>query len=258
MTWVTKAEVRAEHAVKEDELGRALRAAQKGDEASFRLLYRDVQPRLLRFAGALVGGDAEDVTSEAWLQISRDLPSFRGDLDGFRGWTATITRHRALDHLRRRSRRPATELPVEELVALAAEGDTESIALDGIATGDALRLITELPRDQAEAVLLRVVMGLDAKSAGRVLGKRAGAVRTASYRGLRRLAERLASAAPDVSPADSSPPETGPPETAPQETAPPESADPTTARQEAAEPPQDALPAHRGDITGGPGAEGVR
>ncbi|WP_278045253.1 sigma-70 family RNA polymerase sigma factor [Actinomadura roseirufa] len=189
---MTKAEARGEGTGKEDELDHALRAAQRGDEAAFRLLYRDVQPRLIRFAGALVGADAEDVTSEAWLQISRDLPAFRGDLDGFRGWTATITRHRALDHLRRKSRRPAADLPVEELVTVAAEADTESVALDGIATEDALRLIAGLPRDQAEAVLLRVVMGLDAKSAGKVLGKRAGAVRTAAYRGLRRLADRLA------------------------------------------------------------------
>ncbi len=179
-------------AVDEDELGRALRAAQDGDEESFRMLYRDVQPRLIRFAGALVGADAEDVTSEAWLQIARDLRSFRGDLDGFRGWTATITRHRALDHLRRKSRRPGSDLPVEELVTMAADGDTELAALDGIATEEALRLISELPRDQAEAVLLRVVVGLDAKSAGKVLGKRSGAVRTAAYRGLRRLADRLA------------------------------------------------------------------
>lgn len=185
----------------EEELGRALRAAQDGDEESFRMLYRDVQPRLIRFAGALVGADAEDVTSEAWLQIARDLPSFRGDLDGFRGWTATITRHRALDHLRRRSRRPGSDLPVEELVTMAADADTELDALDGIATQDALRLIAELPRDQAEAVLLRVVVGLDAKSAGKVLGKRPGAVRTASYRGLRRLAERLS-----PTPADAAPP----------------------------------------------------
>lgn len=187
----------------EDELGRALRAAQDGDEESFRMLYRDVQPRLIRFAGALVGPDAEDVTSEAWLQIARDLRSFRGDLDGFRGWTATITRHRALDHLRRKSRRPGSDLPADELAALPAAGDTELDALDGIATEGALRLISELPRDQAEAVLLRVVVGLDAKSAGKVLGKRAGAVRTAAYRGLRRLADRLPDAAavrlPDAS-----------------------------------------------------------
>jgi len=40
-------------------------------------------------------------------------------------------------------------------------------------------------------VLLRVVVGLDAASAAEVLGKRSGAVRTAAYRGLKRLAERL-------------------------------------------------------------------
>jgi len=41
-------------------------------------------------------------------------------------------------------------------------------------------------------VMLRVVLGLDAKAAGRVLGKRPGAVRTAAYRGLQRLADRIA------------------------------------------------------------------
>ncbi|MCQ0017506.1 RNA polymerase sigma factor [Actinomadura madurae] len=79
---------------------------------------------------------------------------------------------------------------------MAAGADTELDALDGIATERALALIAELPRDQAEAVLLRVVVGLDAKSAGSVLGKRPGAVRTAAYRGLRRLAERLSSPVP--------------------------------------------------------------
>ena len=52
-------------------------------------------------------------------------------------------------------------------------------------------MISNLPQDQAEAVLLRVVMGLHAKTAGKVLGKRAGAVRTAAYRGLKKLAGEL-------------------------------------------------------------------
>ncbi|MDX6354999.1 MAG: polymerase sigma-70 factor, subfamily, partial [Streptomyces sp.] len=58
-----------------------------------------------------------------------------------------------------------------------------------------------LPREQAEAVLLRVVMGLDSTSAARVLGKRAGSVRMATHRGLRRLAELLEA---DGEPADPS------------------------------------------------------
>lgn len=197
MTQVTRA--RQKDASGEDDLDRALRAAQEGDEEAFRVLYRDVQPRLIRFTGALVGADAEDVTSEAWLQIARDLAAFRGDIDGFRGWAATIARHRALDHLRRRSRRPTADAPAEELLTLAAQADTEALALDGIATEEALRLIAGLPRDQAEAVLLRVVVGLDAKSAGKVLGKRPGAIRTAAHRGLRRLSERLAGSAEAVS-----------------------------------------------------------
>jgi RNA polymerase sigma-70 factor, ECF subfamily len=173
------------------DLTSAVADAQRGDPDAFRALYRDTQPRLLRYLSALVGDDAEDVASEAWLQVARDLRGFRGDYDGFRGWVATIARHRAIDHLRRHSRRPATPVPVDELAGLSAPDDTAARALDAVSTDAAVRLIATLPADQAEAVLLRVVVGLDAESAGKVLGKRAGAVRTASYRGLRTLARRL-------------------------------------------------------------------
>jgi RNA polymerase sigma-70 factor, ECF subfamily len=178
------------------DLSTAVRDAQRGDSDAFRALYRDTQPRLLRYLYTLVGDDAEDVASETWLQVTRDLASFAGDHDGFRGWVTTIGRHRALDHLRRVSRRPPTvPVPAEDLVGLAAAYDTADgtadRAIEALSTDTAVRLIATLPRDQAEAVLLRAVVGLDADSAGEVLGKRAGAVRTAAYRGLRTLAKRL-------------------------------------------------------------------
>ncbi|MFI2607334.1 RNA polymerase sigma factor [Kitasatospora sp. NPDC018619] len=184
------------------DLTEAVRAAQEGSEEAFRLLFRTVQPGLLRYLRVLVGGrpedaqDAEDIASEAWLQIARDLRGFSGDGDGFRGWAATIARHRALDHLRARRRRPVTDLPFEQLVELAAGDDTARAALTTVGTADALALISRLPRDQAEAVLLRVVMELDAESAARVLGKRAGSVRMAAHRGLRRLAKLVEPLAP--------------------------------------------------------------
>jgi RNA polymerase sigma-70 factor (ECF subfamily) len=179
------------------DLSVAVEAAQGGDEQAFRVLYRDMQPRLLRYLRAMVGEDAEDVASEAWLHIARDLPGFSGDSDGFRGWASTIARHRAMDHQRRHRRRPQQSgTPIEDLGDLAGNDDTAASALDTVSTEAAIAMISELPRDQAEAVLLRVVMGLDAESAGKVLGKRSGAVRTATYRGLRRLASRLEQAAP--------------------------------------------------------------
>jgi RNA polymerase sigma-70 factor (ECF subfamily) len=165
-------------------------AAQQGDEEAFRSLYRAVQPSLLRYLRTLVGDDAEDVASETWLQIARDLASF-GGTSGFRAWAATIARNRALDHVRLMRRRPAVPTPIEHLVQLPNGQDTGELAAELMSTDVAISLIAALPPDQAEAVLLRVVVGLDAKSAAEVLGKQAGAVRTAAYRGLRRLAQRL-------------------------------------------------------------------
>ncbi|CQR62272.1 RNA polymerase sigma factor [Streptomyces leeuwenhoekii] len=172
------------------ELGAAVARAQEGDEAAFAVAYRLVQPGLLGYLRGLVGDDAEDVASDAWLEIARDLGRFRGDGAGFRGWTATIARHRALDHLRRRRVRPRPAA-LEQDLDLPAPDSTHDQALESLSTEVALALVRGLPRDQAEAVLLRVVVGLDGPAAARVLGKRPGAVRTAAYRGLKRLARQL-------------------------------------------------------------------
>ncbi|GIH07642.1 RNA polymerase sigma24 factor [Rhizocola hellebori] len=174
-----------------DDLSSAVQAARGGDEAAFRALYRAIQPGLLRYLQLLVGADAEDVASETWLQVVRDLSSFKGDGLGFRRWAVTIGRHRALDHVRHHQRRPAIAMPVEAMVEMPDRSDTASAAMEVISTDAALAMIATLPRDQAEAVLLRVVVGLDAESAAVVLGKRSGAVRTAAYRGLRRLNDAL-------------------------------------------------------------------
>ena len=175
--------------------------AQKGDGEAFRLLYRDLQPRLLRYLHAIAAQDAEDVASETRLQVTRDLAGFTGTYDGFRGWVATIARHRALDHLRRNQRKPALPVPAEDLAAWPATGqaaDTAQHALDAVATASAIALIATLPPDQAEAVLLRAVLGLDATTAGTILGKRAGAIRTAASRGLRTLHKKLEAAEPGL------------------------------------------------------------
>ncbi|WP_173264174.1 RNA polymerase sigma factor [Streptomyces pacificus] len=174
------------------ELTAAVRAAQDGDEDAFRTVYRAVHPRLLGYIRTLVGeAEAEDVASETWLQIARDLDRFSGDADRFRGWAARIARNRALDHIRMRGRRPAVGGDETALSGRAAESDTAGEAMEALATGRAMALIAQLPQDQAEAVVLRVVVGLDAKSAAKTLGKRPGAVRTAAHRGLKRLAELL-------------------------------------------------------------------
>lgn len=176
----------------DDELDRVVAAMLAGDEAAFRRVYRDVQPALLRYLTVLVGAvDAEDVASEAWAQAFRDLDRFTGDADGFRGWVTTIGRNRALDHLRRASRRPVSVHALDEHMDLQDAVDVEGDTLGRVQSEAALRLIASLPRDQAEAIMLRTVLGFDAPTAARILGKRPGAVRAAAHRGLKQLAKKL-------------------------------------------------------------------
>ena len=168
-----------------------LSAARAGDETAFSVVYRDLQPRLLRYATALVGSEAEDVTAEAWLQIARDIRGFVGDEDAFRGWAARIVRNRAIDHVRSRARRPQQTSDLSALLDRAGEHYTDETAGENLSTARAIALIATLPQDQAEAVLLRCVVGLDVAATALVLGKRPGAVRVAAHRGLKNLARRL-------------------------------------------------------------------
>ncbi len=178
--------------VTNDDLAVVLARAQRGDEEGFREVYRTVHPGLLRYLRALVGDEAEDVASEAWLQIARDLATFSGTADGFRGWCATIARNRAMDLVRRKKARPvAADEPVEILEQMSSPDDTADAAIALVDGDAALALIATLPPDQAEAVMLRVIVGLDAEAAAEVLGKKSGAVRTAAHRGLKNLAKRL-------------------------------------------------------------------
>ena len=170
----------------------AVAAAVTGDETAFVVVYRAVAPGLQRYLGALVGAEAEDVAAEAWLQIVRDLKKFSGDGKAFRAWSATIARNRAMDHHRRLRAQPQpSDLELDDVPEPVAGDDVPAAVAERLTTEAALALIRRLPQDQAEAVLLRVVVGLDAQACADVLGKKAGAVRTCASRGLARLAQLL-------------------------------------------------------------------
>ncbi|NUR07730.1 MAG: RNA polymerase sigma factor [Nocardioidaceae bacterium] len=165
-----------------------LAAARDGDEAAFVALFRSVQPALLRYLTTLGGPVAEDAAAETWVSVVKGLTRFAGDEHGFRAWVFTIGHARLRDAQRTAYRAP---VPVDAHTELAdrpsADDVLESVG-ELLTTEAALRLIARLPRDQAEAVLLRHVAGLDVARVAEVMGKRPGAVRVATHRGLRRLA----------------------------------------------------------------------
>jgi RNA polymerase sigma-70 factor, ECF subfamily len=170
-----------------------LQAAQAGDEHAIACLWRELQPRLLRYLSARERRAAEDIASETWLRAARDLGHFQGNEIQFRAWMFTLARHTLIDWQRRVHRRPQISADVHEIAELAADDDCAEDAIDALDTERVLGLINRLPDAQADVILLRVVAGLDAERVGAIVGKRPATVRVIQHRGLRRLAELLSS-----------------------------------------------------------------
>ena len=169
-----------------------LAAVARGDEPPFGILWRDLQPGLLRYLNAAAPGAGEDLASETWLRVVGRLGRFAGDERAFRAWVFTVARHRAVDRWRRGVRRRDHLVPTDALADLPAPDDPAGMAVDAVSSRTAVALIATLPRDQAEVVLLRVVAGLEVAEVAAITGKRPGNVRVLTHRALRRLAERLA------------------------------------------------------------------
>jgi RNA polymerase sigma-70 factor (ECF subfamily) len=161
--------------------------ARAGDEQAFAELYRRLQPRLLRYLRMRCGDSWQDVASETWLRVIRDMHRFSGDSTGFTAWLFTIARYRAIDAARAAGR-TTVELPDD----IPDDHTMEDQVVSDLASTQRVRaLLAQLPVEQAETVALRYAAGLDIATVAALLGRSSTAVRVSAHRGLRRLASLL-------------------------------------------------------------------
>jgi RNA polymerase sigma-70 factor, ECF subfamily len=174
-----------------------LRAAQQGSDEAFARMWRHYQPGLIRYLSMKAGPDAEDLAADIWLNIARALPGFEGDEHGFRSWIFTTARNRLTDWYRGSGRRPEVSEP-GSFLAIPSDGSVEGEVVERSATDAAVALIGTLPPDQSEAVMLRIVVGLDVAHVARIMERSPGAVRVLCHRGLRHLERRFADGGPEA------------------------------------------------------------
>jgi RNA polymerase sigma-70 factor (ECF subfamily) len=82
--------------------------------------------------------------------------------------------------------------------------NVEADADENSATRSALALISQLPADQSEAVMLRIVAGLNVAAVAKVMKRSPGSVRVLCHRGLRRLEVMLSEGAQNTAVGDAS------------------------------------------------------
>ncbi len=152
-------------------------SARHGSPWAFGWLYRHFQPGLLRLLAVIAPQQAEDLAADVWLDVAVALPHFAGDEQAFRSWLAATARGRVIA-AHRHADRPVERVPseadtIDELAAFAA------------------RVVSVLPPEQADVVLLRVVGGFAVGEIARLLGRQPATVRSLQHRALRRLARQF-------------------------------------------------------------------
>ena len=171
----------------------AARAA-AGDDSAFEELVRRYQARVFRLACRITTDtDAPDVLQETFLQVYRNLPSFRGESQ-FGTWVYRIATNAALMHRRSSARRPVDSLesflprfdaegrhtatPAELQVTARAEEALDRQVLAAKARDG----IARLPDLYRTPFVLRDLEGLGTSDVARILGIEPATVRQRVHR----------------------------------------------------------------------------
>jgi RNA polymerase sigma-70 factor (ECF subfamily) len=161
-------------------------AARAGRRDGLAELWRTHHAHLLRYLRIRGMASPQDVASQVWIDVARSIEQFEGGDDDVRRWLFTIAHHRSVDEVRRSVRRIEAPMPPVEH-GVGADVEHERIdALDR-----AIGMMSSLPHDQGEAVMLRVVNDLSITDVAAVMGISEGNVRVLVHRGLARLRRKL-------------------------------------------------------------------
>jgi RNA polymerase sigma factor (sigma-70 family) len=174
-----------------------LAAARDGAPWALERMFTALAPAVTGYLRVQGSAEPEDLTSEVFVAILRNLHTFQGDEPGFRSWVFTIAHRRLLDERRRRGRRPLPE-PLTATVAAAARessaADDVEGAIDRSLGAERVRALCDrLVPDQRDVLLMRLLGDLSIEQIAGTLGKSKGAVKALQRRGLAavgRLLER--------------------------------------------------------------------
>ena len=171
----------------EDDLRSLVTRARANDPQAWELLYRRAYARLHSYARRRLRSkeEADDAVSEAMTRAIFGIDQFRWRGAGWDAWLYGILRNVVLEAWRQRAPNsaPSGDDAIDEVEdRILADEEARAVR----------RAFEKLNPEEQELLELRVVAGLDANAVGKVVGKRAGAVRMAQSRALSRLRSLMA------------------------------------------------------------------
>jgi RNA polymerase sigma-70 factor, ECF subfamily len=162
------------------------RSARRGESWALTEIWHRYSPAVMAYLRGRGVTDAEDMTSEVFLQVFRRIDRFRGEEPDLRTFIFSVAHARYVDDRRRIARRGVDGefiADVHDRVVASAEAE----AMNAVAAERVTELIESLAPDQRDVLLLRIVADLSLEQTATVLGKTVGAVKSLQHRGLAAL-----------------------------------------------------------------------
>lgn len=170
---------------------RALLARLDSDPAAFNSLYTLYLSRVYSYVAARIENqqDAEDVVSEVFLKVLKNLGQFRYQHGlSFAAWIFTIARHAVSDFYRRR---PPDQTLSLQAAPLATETPPDLALIEREGARDLRRLVAALPERRRDVVMLKFFSGLRNQEIAVVLGIGEKSVAANLSRALKDLSQQV-------------------------------------------------------------------
>jgi RNA polymerase sigma factor (sigma-70 family) len=160
---------------------RLVTLVQEGYENAFEEIVRRYGKPLTRYAAAIVGGRAEDITQDAFSKALLALRRDGAEIE-LRPWLFRIVRNTALNELRDR---PPSAEALAEVIASGGNPADELERREELT--ELIQRLQSLPEAQRAAIVMRELEGLSHEEIANALGLSDGGARQAIYRARRTL-----------------------------------------------------------------------
>lgn len=167
-----------------------IEAAKNGEESAWASIYSELAGPVTGYLRSRGAADPEDLSSEVFYQVARDIHRFKGDQTKFRSWVFVIAHRRLIDARRAAGRRPVT---VDEPVSTmeASGDDVEEQVMSQLSTKQMRAIFETLTEDQQNVLSLRIIGDLTLRETASVMGKRVGAIKALQRRALAAVKTQL-------------------------------------------------------------------
>lgn len=173
----------------EENLARLVARIAEGDREAFLALYDHTSSKVYGLALKMMRDPmaAEEVAQEAFVKLWTRAETFRPGKGSLLGWLLTITRHLALDHLRRSTRRPKLVEPPDADTGWEPMLMDTSSGTDEARWGSLYFAVHSLPDEQRAAITCAYYYGMSHSQISEYLDVPLGTVKTRLRLGMEKL-----------------------------------------------------------------------